>query len=93
MMEALRIRSLGPGANGLESRAANAANYDESKANPYPNLPDPVVLKNGEEVTTAEMWWTRRCPEIFEDFDREVNSWVRDSGRFDAVIDFDARMV
>jgi hypothetical protein len=92
-MEALRIRSLEPGANGLEPRAANAANYDQSKANPYPNLPDPVVLKNGEEVTTAEMWWTRRRPEIVEDFDREVNAWVRDSGRFDAVIDFDARMV
>src|SRR5471032_3254237 len=25
----------------------SAANYDESKANPYPNLPDPLTFKNG----------------------------------------------
>ncbi len=35
-------------------RPPNAANYDESKANPYPNLPDPLVLKNGKKVTTAD---------------------------------------
>ena len=72
MMEALKISSLRPGANGMNPKAANAANYDESKANPYPNLPDPLVLKNGDKVTTAEMWWTRRRPEIVEDFDHEV---------------------
>ena len=38
----------------MNRKAPNAANYDESKANPYPNLPDPLVLKNGEKVTTAE---------------------------------------
>jgi hypothetical protein len=72
MMEALKIASLRPGANGMNPNAPNAANYDEAKANPYPNLPDPLVLKNGERVTTAETWWTRRRPEIVEDFDREV---------------------
>ena len=72
MMEALKIKSLRPGANGMNRNAPNAANYDESKANPYPNLPDPLVLKNGEKVTTAEQWWTKRRPEIVEDFDREV---------------------
>ncbi len=72
MMKALNIQSLRPGANGRNPNAPNAANYDESKANPYPNLPDPLVLKNGERVTTAEIWWTRRRPEIVEDFDREV---------------------
>ncbi len=30
------------------------------------------MLKNGERVTTAEMWWTKRRPEIVEDFDREI---------------------
>ena len=50
----------------------NAVNYDESKANPYPNLPDPLTLKNGQKVTTAEMWWDRRRPGIVEDFDSEV---------------------
>ena len=72
MMEALKIKSLRPGANGMNPKAPNAANYDESKANPYPNLPDPLVLKNGERVATAEMWWAKRRPEIVEDFDREI---------------------
>lgn len=72
MMQALKIESLRPGADGMNPKAPNAANYDESKANPYPNLPDPLVLKNGEKVTTAEQWWKQRRPEIVEDFDREV---------------------
>src|SRR5262245_53601357 len=54
-----------PGRSGL-------VNYDESKANPWPNLPDPLVLKNGKKVTSANMWWRQRRPEIVEDFDREV---------------------
>jgi hypothetical protein len=72
MMEALNIESLRPGADGRNPKAPNAANYDESKANPYPNLPAPLVLKDGERVTSAEMWWSKRRPEIVEDFDREV---------------------
>src|SRR5205823_8000296 len=72
MMERLKIESLRPGANGSNRNAPNAANYDESKANPYPNLPDPLVLKNGKKVTTAQMWWKQRRPEIVEDFDREI---------------------
>jgi hypothetical protein len=72
MMELLHITSLRPGADGNHPQAPNAANYDESKANPYPNLPDPLVLKNGQKVTTARMWWTKRRPEIVEDFDREI---------------------
>jgi hypothetical protein len=72
MMEALKIESLRRGADGMNRNAPNAANYDESKANPYPDLPDPLVLKNGEKVVTAEIWWTKRRPEIVEDFDREV---------------------
>jgi hypothetical protein len=72
MMKALGIESLRPGADGMNPRAPNAANYDESKANPYPTLPDPLLLKNGERVATAEVWWKQRRPEIVEDFDREV---------------------
>jgi len=71
MMDLLKITSLRPGPSG-NPNAPNSANYDESKANPYPNLPDPLVLKNGEKVTTPETWWTRRRPEIVEDFDREI---------------------
>src|SRR5262249_54438527 len=72
MLELLKISSLRPGANPNDPQAPNAVNYDESKANPYPNLPDPLVLKNGKKVTSAKMWWDQRRPEIVEDFDREV---------------------
>jgi hypothetical protein len=70
--ELLKITTLRPGANPRDPNATNAVNYDESKANPYPNLPDPLVLKNGQKVTTAEMWWRQRRPEIVEDFNREI---------------------
>jgi hypothetical protein len=71
MMELLKIKELRRGADGNQ-KSERAANIDESKANPYPELPDPLVLKNGKKVTTAEMWWKERRPEIVEDFDREV---------------------
>jgi hypothetical protein len=72
MLAMLGITSLRPGANGSNPNAPNSANYDESKANPYPNLPDALTLKNGKKVTTAKDWWQKRRPEIVEDFDREV---------------------
>ena len=72
MMDLLGIKSLRPGRNGMNPQADNYANYDESKANPYPNLPDPLTLKNGQKVTTAQMWWNQRRPEIVEDLDREI---------------------
>jgi hypothetical protein len=72
MLEQLKITSLRPGANPNDPKAPNAVNYDESKANPYPKLPDPLVLKNGKKVTSAKTWWNQRRPEIVEDFDREV---------------------
>jgi hypothetical protein len=72
LMDLLHIAELRHGADGNHPEAANYANYDEAKANPYPDLPDPLVLKNGKRVTTAEMWWKLRRPEIVEDFDREI---------------------
>ena len=54
MMEQLGIKALRPGPSGNES-APNHANYDEAKANPYPDLPDVLTLKNGRKVTTKEM--------------------------------------
>jgi hypothetical protein len=71
MMEQLGIRRLRPGPSG-QPGATNSANYDPAKANPYPELPDPLVLKNGQQVTTAERWWAERRPELVEDFEREV---------------------
>ena len=71
MMEQLGIKRLRPGPSG-RAGATNSANYDPEKANPFPNLPDPLVLKNGQKVTTQEMWWEQRRPEIVEDFEREI---------------------
>jgi hypothetical protein len=72
MMERLHISSLRPGRNGSSRATNNAANYDETKANPFPVLPDPLVLKNGQKVTSPDQWWNQRRPEIVEDFDREI---------------------
>jgi hypothetical protein len=72
MMDLLHITSLRKGADPNHTNAPNAVNYDESKASPYPDLPDPLLLKNGQKVTTARMWWEQRRPEIVEEFDREV---------------------
>jgi hypothetical protein len=71
MMEQLGITALRPGPSGNES-APNHANYDEALANPYPKLPELLVLENGRKVTSAAMWSKQRRPEIVEAFDREV---------------------
>jgi hypothetical protein len=72
MMDLLHIQSLREGANGRDPKAPNAANYDETRANPYPTLPDPLKMNNGRAVTSARMWWEKRRPEIVEMFDREI---------------------
>jgi hypothetical protein len=72
MMDLLHITALRPGADGNNRKSPHAANIDETKANPYPDLPDPLTLKNGQKVTTADVWWNQRRPEIVEDFDREI---------------------
>jgi lysophospholipase L1-like esterase len=73
MMRQLGITKLRPGFNGRASAGEpNAANYDPAKANPYPDWPDVLTLRDGHKVTTAEMWWQERRPEIVEDFEREV---------------------
>ena len=71
MMDQLGIKALRPGPSGDE-RAPNHANYDESKANPYPNVPDPLTLNNGEKVTSAKMWWDVRRPQIVEMYEKFV---------------------
>ncbi len=48
-----------------------ASTYDETTANPYPTLPDPLVMNDGTRVTTAAQWPARRA-EIKELFDRDV---------------------
>jgi len=63
MMDQLGIKALRPGPSGNESDT-NHEKYDETTANPYPNLPHVMTLKNGQKVTTPEMWWKQRRPEI-----------------------------
>ncbi len=70
MLGQLNIKSVRAGANGNDPKAPNAANYDEAKANPYPDLPDALVLKNGTKIKTDKEWWNKRRPEMVEDFDR-----------------------
>ena len=48
MMDQLGIKSLRPGPSGNES-APNHANYDESLATPYPDLPDLTDTEEWEE--------------------------------------------
>src|SRR4051794_32420908 len=67
MMQQLGIRALRPGPSGDE-KAPNHANYDDAVANPYPNYPEILKLNDGRIVTSAEMWWKQRRPEIIEDF-------------------------
>src|ERR1700685_2274163 len=59
MLDQLGIKALRPGPNGHEN-APNHANYDEAKANPFPDLPDVLTLKNGNKVKTRDAWWNQR---------------------------------
>src|SRR5215213_2643234 len=71
MMKQLGIKAVRPGPSGNES-APNHANYDESIANPCPQLPDILTTNDGKKITTADMWWKQRRPELTEDFEKEV---------------------
>ena len=73
MMDQLGIKALRPGPSGDE-KAPNHANYDESKANPYPEYAGPAHLNNGQKVTTAQMWWEKRRPEIVEMYSRSMST-------------------
>lgn len=71
LLKELGIAVLRPGVNGMDPKAANYANTDEAKANPYPNIPDALIFKNGKPVKN-DRDWKRRREEIVEDLDREV---------------------
>lgn len=71
MMDQLGIKSMRPGFSGDE-KSPNRANSNEALANPYPDYPDALTLKNGKKVSSATQWWKERRPEIVEDFEREV---------------------
>jgi hypothetical protein len=73
MLAQLGIAKLRPGPNGSTAPGTpNQANYDQARANPYPDYPDALTLRNGRKVTTPGVWRTQRRAEIVEDFEREV---------------------
>jgi hypothetical protein len=71
MMKKLGIEALRPGPSG-NPKDPNHANYDEAKANPYPDLPGALTLNDGRKVTTAKVWWEARRPQIVEMFEKDV---------------------
>jgi hypothetical protein len=71
MLDQLGVQSIRRGFDADQS-SPFAANYDESKANPFPVIPEILRTKAGRKVTTARQWWDVRRPEIVEDFEREV---------------------
>src|ERR1700733_35693 len=71
LLDLLHITALRPGVKPNPD-GPNPVNYDESKANPWPNLPNPLILNNGKPVTTAKVWQTQRRPQLVELFDRDV---------------------
>lgn len=62
VLDLLKIKSLRPGANGRYANASNAANYDETKATPYPTLPNPLLFNIGKQVKSAKAWHNKAAP-------------------------------
>src|SRR5258708_38251323 len=72
LMDLLHMSTIRRGRDGNNKEPPFYANYDASKANPFPKLPDPLVLKNGNPVKKAAHWWKLRRPELVERAHREV---------------------
>ncbi len=71
MLDQLGITSVRRGFDADQS-SPFAANYDESKANPYPVIPELMKTEKGRKVKTAKEWWEVRRPEIKEGFESEI---------------------
>jgi GH35 family endo-1,4-beta-xylanase/lysophospholipase L1-like esterase len=71
VLDQLGITKLRPGRNANQD-SPNPANYDETKANPYPELPELLKTADGETVDAADIWWAKRRPEIVALLEREV---------------------
>ena len=71
MLDQLGIKSIRRGFDADQS-SPYAANYDESKANPYPVIPELMKTNDGKRVKNAKQWYEVRRPEIVEAFESEV---------------------
>lgn len=70
MQRQLGITAMRPGPSGNPS-ASNAANNDESKANPFTDIPDVLTFDDGTRVRGARDWPRRRA-ELLEALSREM---------------------
>jgi len=70
-MQLLGIAALTPTVSARDPSKPDFANFDETRANPFPDLPDPLTSNTGVKLTKAAQWPARRA-EIAELFDREV---------------------
>ncbi len=70
-MQLLGIKELRPPKNAVHPGRPDFANYDEAKANPYPDLPPLLTMNDGSKVTTLAQWKKRRA-EIKALFDEDV---------------------
>src|SRR3989442_9280113 len=55
----------------LAKATGHVSNYSEDKVAPY-TLPDPLVLSNGQKVTSPEVWVKKRRPEILWFYQTEI---------------------
>src|ERR1700756_2231769 len=60
-LKLLGISEMQPPATAYDIGKPGNANYDESKANPYPKLPDVLIMNDGTQVRSAEQWEKRRA--------------------------------
>ena len=76
MLDQLKIpaAAMRRGPDGMNRQSPNYQNTDEAKANPWPNLPEMMETKARKPVTTPEIWWKERVPELFEYFDADGKS-------------------
>ena len=70
-MKVLGIAELQPSLTPRNIGQPGNVNFDEAKANPYPKLPELLVMNDGTKVKTAAQWKKRR-EEIKAMFDENV---------------------
>jgi hypothetical protein len=70
-MQILGIRELRPPRNAVHPGRADFANYDEARANPWPDLPPLLVMNDSTKVTNL-VQWKKREAEIKALFDDNV---------------------